>query len=102
MTPARINGFSRATQQRALVRQKYHCASCGTYISRLGERGRARHQYGESAQAHHIRHIKLRGSNSVGNCVILCWSCHYSAHEGGNYRFGTVVGRKGDFPHYNG
>lgn len=88
--------------QRALARQKHHCASCGTYISCLGEKGRAEHRYGEGAQAHHVQHIKFKGSNSVNNCVILCWSCHYSAHEGGNYRFGTVVGRKSDYPHFHG
>jgi hypothetical protein len=34
--------------------------------------------------------------------VILCRSCHYSAHEGGNYRYGTVLGRKQDFRYSNG
>jgi 5-methylcytosine-specific restriction endonuclease McrA len=102
MSPARANDFSRATQLRALARQKHHCASCGTHISSLGESGRAAHPYGEGAQAHHIRHAKRGGSNALSNCVILCWSCHYCAHEGGNYRFGTVEGRKSDFPHFNG
>src|SRR5262245_29112947 len=94
--------FSLQTKQRALLRQKNRCGSCGTRIAALGNSGRAEHQYGESAQAHHIEHIKSGGSNVVSNCVILCWSCHYSVHEGGNYRFGTVVGTRSDFPHYSG
>src|SRR2546422_2669898 len=31
----------------------------------------------------HIQHVKVGGSDSVDNCVIICQSCHYSAHEGG-------------------
>jgi 5-methylcytosine-specific restriction endonuclease McrA len=102
MARARANEFPRATQQHALARQKYRCASCGTPIASLGNSGRMTHAYGEGAQAHHIRHVKFGGTNVLGNCVILCWSCHYSVHEGGNYRFGTVIGRKSDFPHYRG
>jgi 5-methylcytosine-specific restriction endonuclease McrA len=98
----RPNEFSDTTQRLALARQKLCCASCGTHISRLGNAGQADHEYGEGAQAHHLRHIKLGGSDSVDNCVVLCWSCHYSAHEGGSYRLGTVVGREGDFPHFRG
>ena len=99
---SRPNEFSRATQQVALARQRYRCASCGTHISRLGDAGRMEHRYGEGAQAHHIQHVKLEGTDSVDNCVIICQSCHYSAHEGGNYRFGTVVGRESDYPHFRG
>ncbi|HLG17541.1 MAG TPA: HNH endonuclease [Blastocatellia bacterium] len=102
MATPRPNEFSRATQQLALVRQKYRCASCGTHIFRLGDAGRAEHQYGEGARAHHIQHVKFEGPKFVDNCVILCESCHYSAHEGGNYRRGTVVGSKSDFPHFDG
>jgi len=72
------------------------------HISRLGDAGRAEHRYGEGAQAHHIEHVKLGGTDAVDNCVIICQSCHYSAHEGGNYRFGTVVGRESDYPHFRG
>ena len=94
--------FSRPTQQLALVRQKNKCASCGTQIFALGLVAKARHRFGEGAQAHHLNHIKLGGTEALENCVILCQSCHYSIHEGGNYRLGTVVGRKSDFPHYSG
>lgn len=96
------NEFSRPTQELALSRQRYRCASCGTRISRLGNAGRPAHRYGEGAQAHHLRHIKFGGSDSANNCVILCNSCHYCVHEGGNYRLGTVVGRESDFPHFRG
>ena len=98
----RPNEFSRTTQQLALGRQKFRCGSCGTPIAQLGNAERAQHRYGEGAQGHHVRHIKCGGSDSVTNCVILCQSCHYSAHEGGNYRFGKVIGRKIDYPHFNG
>jgi 5-methylcytosine-specific restriction endonuclease McrA len=98
----RINEFSRSTQQAALERQKHRCASCGTLIAQLGNAGIARHRFGEGAQAHHIRHVKLGGTNSVSNCVIICLSCHYSAHEGGNFRFGMVGGGEQDYPHFYG
>lgn len=98
----RANEFSIWTKQKALVRQKHLCGSCGTDISHIGEVGRAVHKYGESAQAHHIRHVKFGGTNALDNCVILCWSCHYCAHEGGAYRHGTVVGEQKDFPHFFG
>ena len=98
----RPNEFSGTTKKLALARQIFRCGSCGTRISCLGNAGQAEHKYGEGAQAHHLSHIKFGGSHSVDNCVILCQSCHYSAHEGGNYRFGTVVGRESDYPHFRG
>ena len=94
--------FSATTQQMALVRQKFLCALCGARISRLGEAGRSLHKFGEMAHAHHVRHAKFGGSNSLDNCTIICQACHYSAHEGGNYRYGTVIGRPKDFPYFNG
>lgn len=94
--------FSRHTQERALERQGHKCGSCGTHISAIGEAGRATHAYGESAQAHHIQHHKHGGDDSLANCIVLCWSCHYSAHEGGNYRHGRVDGTPSDYPYYHG
>src|SRR4051794_10913636 len=91
--------FEFDTQLRALNRQNLRCASCGTAIKALGEPGRAAHEYGEIAHAHHMKHAKFRDDDHpatleklrhVDNCVILCITCHYSAHEGGNYRYGTV------------
>ena len=98
----RPKDFSTATKELALVRQKKRCACCGTQIASLGDKGLAEHRYGEGARAHHIRHIKIGGSDSVRNCVIICASCHYSAHEGGNYRNGIIIGRVKDFPYYYG
>ena len=98
----RPNEFSDTTQRLALARQRFCCASYGTDILHLGNVGQADHKYGEGAQAHHLQHIKFGGSDAVDNCVILCWSCHYSVHEGGNYRFGTVVGQESDYPHFRG
>lgn len=94
--------FSRKTQELALLRQENLCGSCGTEIFGLGEAGRARHRFGESVHAHHIKHAKLGGTNDADNCVMLCWSCHYSVHEGGNYQRGTAVGTPDDFPHFRG
>jgi hypothetical protein len=99
---ARRNDFTRAVQRAALGRQLNRCASCGTWIAALGERGRAQHRFGEGAHAHHLRHAKLGGSRLVANCVILCSACHYCVHEGGNYRGGTVVGTAEDYPHFVG
>jgi 5-methylcytosine-specific restriction endonuclease McrA len=98
----RPNEFSTATQQLALARQRFRCASCGTRITQVGNAGRATHQFGEGTQAHHVRHVKFGGTASLDNCAILCSSCHYSVHEGGNYRFGKVVGKQSDFPHFYG
>jgi 5-methylcytosine-specific restriction endonuclease McrA len=86
----------------ALARQKYHCAACGARIHSLGELGRTDHRFGEAAHAHHVLHVKFGGDNSLQNCVIVCQACHYNAHEGGNFRYGTVQGQVKDFPHYQG
>ncbi|MBF0231460.1 MAG: HNH endonuclease [Desulfamplus sp.] len=94
--------FTQNTKKAALLRQFNKCASCGTYIPYLGEAGRELHRYGERADAHHVSHAKFEGANTLDNCVILCWACHYSAHEGGNYRYGTVVGCESDYPHFRG
>ena len=98
----RPNEFLPSTQQLALGRQKNKCASCGTRITALGNAGHTGHKFGEGAQAHHIRHVKHGGLGTVENCVILCQSCHYSAHEGGNFRFGQVVGQAKDYPYFQG
>ena len=94
--------FTLETRLAALHRQQFYCALCGTRITRLGEAGRSQHIYGEIAHAHHILHAKFGGTNTVLNCVILCQSCHYSVHEGGNYRFGLVISNKADYPYFKG
>jgi hypothetical protein len=98
----RSENFTLSVKELALARQRNVCASCGTRIFDLRKAGRENHKFGEVAHAHHIKHAKFGGKGDLNNCVILCWSCHYSAHEGGNYRFGTVVGEPTDFPFYKG
>ena len=94
--------FSKATKEAALVRQGYKCASCATPIVALGQR-QDLHAFGEWGEAHHIRHSRAGGDNSLENCVIICRSCHYSAHGGGDYRDNSeqMQGSKTDFPYYD-
>lgn len=82
--------FSAATIRAARVRQGDRCGSCGINLLVAGE----------IVNAHHIRHVKFGGTNDIANCVALCKPCHYSVHEGGNYRYGTVIGQASDYPHY--
>jgi 5-methylcytosine-specific restriction endonuclease McrA len=98
----RINEFSTTTKEQAFARQKNRCGSCGASINKLGFDSILRNKYGERAEAHHIEHIKYGGLSSVENCVIICQSCHYSLHEGGNYRYGTVIGKKKDYSYFKG
>jgi HNH endonuclease len=95
--------FSRKTMQAALQRQDSRCASCGVFISNLGK-DPGMHVFGECAQAHHVRHANAGGDASVENCVLICTSCHYSAHGGGEYRDNseTMQGTPRDFPCYGG
>ena len=98
---ARIGEFSKSTKLDALERQGNCCASCGTPIVQLGQAGREEHEFGEGAQAHHMNPLKSGDQdNSLENCVVLCESCHYTAHEGGNYRYGTVVAQEYEFPFF--
>jgi predicted restriction endonuclease len=78
--------FDDATKWKALARQKYHCGSCGTRIVAVGEAGKTDHKFGERAEAHHLIPNKQHGPATVANCVVLCRSCHYSAHRGGDWR----------------
>jgi 5-methylcytosine-specific restriction endonuclease McrA len=99
---ARANEFSVTTKQVALERQKFRCAMCGERIAALGHAGQAAHRFGEGAHAHHMRHVKLGGTRELDNCVILCWSCHYSAHEGGDYWRIEIESAAGDYEFFNG
>lgn len=94
--------FSTATMKAALRRQHQRCGSCGTRMTEIGLAGRDTHRHGEGAEAHHIRHVKAGGRGDLANCVILCKACHYSVHEGGNFRRGTVQGSPSDFRYYWG
>ncbi|WPP49116.1 HNH endonuclease [Catalinimonas niigatensis] len=78
--------FSKATKQDALSRQKYMCGSCGEKIASINQIDKQSHIFGEGAHAHHMVHCQHGGTNLLSNCVILCESCHYTIHDGGNYR----------------
>jgi hypothetical protein len=82
--------FPTRIQSDALKRQKKICACCGTKITGIGEAGRRGHEFGEGAKAHHVIPHKLNGPLTLENCVIICGSCHYSAHVGGNWRDTTI------------
>ncbi len=95
--------FSYQTKRRALDRQDYLCASCASLI--LPFDGKlVSVAWEESAHAHHRKPMHSGGGGNVENCVILCSSCHYNAHEGGRYRRreGEVVALVSDFPHFYG
>lgn len=98
----RDEDFPRVVQQQALDRQGYVCASCGERIAFLGEKGRKENRFKEIGHGHHVRPIHSQGTADVSNCVVICQSCHYSAHEGGWYKKhdGAVVGRQSDYPYY--
>ena len=95
--------FSYQTKLRALDRQKYLCASCGDPILPF-DGSLVSVAWGECAHAHHLTYMREHGGGNVENCVILCSSCHYNAHEGGRYRRreGEVVALVSDFPHFYG
>ena len=99
---AREQEFSQSTKLLALQRQNKKCASCGQNIQSLFVIGRISHKYGEAVHAHHLRHVQQGGTNAVFNCVIICESCHYSIHEGGNYLSKAVIALQSDFPYFNG
>ena len=94
--------FTESVKIQALERQRNRCGSCDTAIAALGRQGIDEHDYGEGAQAHHIRHKQQGGRGNVENCVILCQSCHYTVHEGGNYRSKNIMADVTDFEHYYG
>ena len=96
--------FSNDTKKEALKRQHNKCASCGKEISDLGKEGQINHRFGEIVHAHHMRHCQHGGDNKLSNCVILCQSCHYSAHRGGDYRNkGTyLITKASDYHFFNG
>ncbi len=96
--------FSTSTKQQALLRQKFKCGSCGEKITTLSQIGKQSHKQGEGAHGHHMRHDQQGGTNLLNNCVILCESCHYTVHNGGNYQNNQkfLIGKATDFPHFTG
>lgn len=95
--------FSPSTIGNALDRQGNKCGSCGTTITVVGLPGQASHKDGEPAQAHHMRHCQQGGTSDVKNCVVLCYPCHYSVHNGGHYRNKSafLIGNEADFQFYD-
>jgi len=77
--------FSDETKKKALERQGKLCASCGLKIVGLGGSAQSDHQFGEWSEGHHMVPAKAGGSNDLENCVMLCRSCHVSAHAGGSW-----------------
>ena len=75
--------FPRSMQEEALNRQGGRCASCGLRIGVVGLAGRSVHFHREGSEGHHVIPHKMGGPIEVQNCVVLCKSCHYSAHQGG-------------------
>ena len=94
--------FTAQIKMQAWSRQDFLGGSCGELIVPFGGKKLVSVAWGESAHAHHRKPVKIGGGGNVENCVILCESCHYSAHEGGNYKHGTVWGRIKDFPYFYG
>ena len=94
--------FDVLTMRDALERQGNKCGSCGETIKALGRPGQVSHKYGEIAHAHHMKHCQHGGTNHLSNCVILCYSCHYSVHNGGNFRnkSGYLIGYASDYPFF--
>jgi hypothetical protein len=78
--------FPPSIQNQALARQRFRCAACGTSIIAIGQAGQAAHPFGEPAEGHHVIPHKMGGPISVENCVVICRSCHLSAHQGGQWR----------------
>jgi hypothetical protein len=48
------------------------------------------HKFGERAEAHHVLPVSAGGTAHVDNCVVLCRSCHYSAHQGGRWADNSI------------
>ena len=96
--------FTKYTKQGGLSRQRFKCGSCGERITTLQQIGKQSHRFGEGAHAHHMKPCQHGGTNMLSNCVILCESCHYSVHAGGNYknRAFYLISSATDYKYFNG
>jgi 5-methylcytosine-specific restriction endonuclease McrA len=94
--------FTTQIKMQALERQDFLCGSCGLLIVPFGGSKMTSVAWGESAHAHHRKPVRMGGGGNIENCVILCESCHYNAHEGGRYVKGTAWGRISDFEYFYG
>jgi Fe-S oxidoreductase len=96
--------FTLNTKEQALDRQRNRCGSCGAAVSYLTPIEDAKNKYLEFARAHHMRHCQQGGTSDLSNCVILCQACHYSVHQGGNYRNQSsyLISVPTDYLYFNG
>jgi hypothetical protein len=78
--------FPRHVQVTAWARQKSRCVMCGTHLVTIGAAGQAGHRFGERTEGLHVIPHQMGGPATVENCVVLCRSCHLSAHQGGRWR----------------
>ena len=67
-------GFSSKTKNDARYRQDGVCGVCGRNLDACWE------------EAHHILRQADGGNDGVGNCVILCDTCHYRVHNDGRFK----------------
>src|SRR4051794_8455870 len=91
--------FDSRTKKAALERQGFVCAVCGLMLWNPGKKFQPFHDFGEWAEAHHIKPVLSGGTADVQNCVVICQACHYSIHGGGSYKVNQRFSSK-DFPHY--
>jgi predicted restriction endonuclease len=66
----REGDFSRQTKRAAIERQKGLCAFCGLGLETPWSNGEYR------GYAHHLRPLHHGGSDTLANCVYLCWAHH--------------------------
>jgi hypothetical protein len=92
--------FPARTQNDALKRQKFRCASCGTHIAAIGEAGQANHAFAERAEGHHVIPHKppMCGPITLENCVVICRASHLNAHQGGRWSDITIYADIIDLP----
>jgi len=74
--------FSADTVKKAWDRQGGRCAVCNKKLvwsnRTKGKRG--------SWQPHHRKPRKDGGTDTLGNCVLLCTNCHLKVGHGGNFQ----------------
>jgi 5-methylcytosine-specific restriction endonuclease McrA len=73
--------FSEETVKKAFENAGQKCESCGKQLS-WGNRGDNGHGKWE---AHHKKAVKDGGSDTLGNCKILCTECHTKTKSYGSH-----------------
>lgn len=83
--------FTEKTKREALGRQIGRCGLCGYNLQR-GDR---------AYDFHHIHPQATGGSDTLDNCVMLCYECHNDeAHVDGNMR--SYVLARSEYRYLNG